>query len=108
MARGLQRPGLRPVRVRAGGRRAVGLLAGGQLALLGSGEHITIEAAASQSIASPTLEVLVLGGVPLREPVFHYGPFVMNTRAEVIQAVEDYQSGRLGVIPEGAIMPHHG
>ncbi len=83
-------------------------LAGGQLALLGSGEHITIEAAASQSIASPTLEVLVLGGVPLREPVFHYGPFVMNTRAEVIQAVEDYQSGRLGVIPEGAIMPHHG
>jgi hypothetical protein len=40
--------------------------------------------------------------------VFAYGPFVMNTKAEVIQAIEDYQRGRLGVVPEGAIrpMPH--
>ncbi len=83
-------------------------LAGGQLAVLGAGEHVTVAAASSQSLAAPTLEVLILGGIPLREPVFHYGPFVMNTRAEVIQAVEDYQAGRLGVIPDGAIMPHHG
>ncbi|MGB7981015.1 MAG: pirin-like C-terminal cupin domain-containing protein [Candidatus Nanopelagicales bacterium] len=83
-------------------------LAGGQLAVLGAGEHITVAAAAGQSVAAPTLEVLVLGGVPLREPVFQYGPFVMNTRAEVVQAVEDYQAGRFGVIPEGAIMPHNG
>jgi redox-sensitive bicupin YhaK (pirin superfamily) len=80
----------------------------GQLAVLGSGDHITLEAAPSQSVATPALDVLLLGGVPLREPVFAYGPFVMNTRAEVVQAIEDYQRGRLGVIPEGAIMPHHG
>ncbi len=94
------------------GRGSVGAhgqpLNAGQLAVLGSGDHITVEAATSQSVASPSLEVLLLGGVPLREPVFAYGPFVMNTRAEVIQAIEDYQAGRLGVIPEGAIMPHRG
>ncbi len=81
-------------------------LSGGQLAVLGAGDHITVQAAEGQSQAAPTLEVLILGGVPLREPVFHYGPFVMNTRAEIIAAIEDYQAGRLGVIPEGAIMPH--
>ena len=94
------------------GRGSVGAygqpLNGGQLAVLGSGDHITLEAAPSQSLATPALDVLLLGGVPLREPVFAYGPFVMNTKAEVIQAIEDYQRGRLGVIPEGAIMPHHG
>ena len=94
------------------GRGSVGAygqpLNGGQLAVLGSGDHIVVEAAASQEVATPSLEVLLLGGVPLREPVFAYGPFVMNTKAEVIQAIEDYQRGRLGVIPEGAIMPHHG
>ena len=94
------------------GRGSVGAygqpLNSGQLAVLGSGDHITVEAAPSQSVPSPALDVLLLGGVPLREPVFAYGPFVMNTKAEVIQAIEDYQRGRLGVIPEGAIMPHHG
>jgi quercetin 2,3-dioxygenase len=94
------------------GRGSVGAygqpINGGQLAVLGSGDHITLEAAPSQSLATPALDVLLLGGVPLREPVFAYGPFVMNTKAEVIQAIEDYQAGRLGVVPEGAIMPHHG
>jgi redox-sensitive bicupin YhaK (pirin superfamily) len=52
------------------------------------------------------MEVLFLGGQPIREPVAWYGPFVMNTRAEVMQAVEDYQAGRLGVVPSGALMPH--
>ena len=94
------------------GRGSVGAhgqpINGGQLAVLGSGDHITLEAAPSQSLATPALDVLLLGGVPLREPVFAYGPFVMNTKAEVIKAIEDYQAGRLGVIPEGAIMPHRG
>ena len=85
------------------GRGSVGAygqpLNGGQLAVLGSGDHITLEAAPSQSLATPALDVLLLGGVPLREPVFAYGPFVMNTKAEVIQAIEDYQRGRLGLLP---------
>ena len=43
-------------------------------------------------------EVLLLGGQPLGEPVARYGPFVMNTREEIIQAFDDYESGRLGTI----------
>ena len=46
--------------------------------------------------------MLLLGGRPINQPIFHYGPFVMNTREEVIQAVEDFQAGRMGVIPPEA------
>jgi len=79
---------------------------GGQLAVMGAGDRITVAAAASQDSNAPTLEVYLLGGQPIREPVAMYGPFVMNTKAELQQAIEDYQSGRLGVIPENALMPH--
>ena len=44
------------------------------------------------------LEILLIGGVPINEPVARYGPFVMNTEEEITQAIEDYQSGRMGVI----------
>jgi redox-sensitive bicupin YhaK (pirin superfamily) len=44
------------------------------------------------------LEVLILGGRPLREPVARYGPFVMNTEGEIRQAILDYQDGRMGEI----------
>jgi quercetin 2,3-dioxygenase len=71
----------------------------GQLAVFGSGDVIVAGAAPSQDSRSPELEVLVLGGRPIREPVAWLGPFVMNTRDEVIQAYEDYQAGRLGTIP---------
>ena len=49
--------------------------------------------------AHPSMEVLVLGGRPIREPVAWGGPFVMNTKAEVMQAFEDFQKGRMGQIP---------
>jgi redox-sensitive bicupin YhaK (pirin superfamily) len=80
----------------------------GQLAVLGAGDRLTVAAADQQESRHPALEVLLLGGRPIREPVVQYGPFVMNTRAELQQALDDYQAGRLGVIPDGALMPHTG
>jgi redox-sensitive bicupin YhaK (pirin superfamily) len=79
---------------------------GGQLAVLGAGDRITLAASDKQDSNKPTLEVYLLGGQPIREPVAQYGPFVMNTREELQQAVADYQAGRLGVIPDNALMPH--
>jgi hypothetical protein len=78
----------------------------GQLAVFGAGDRITINADAKQDSRTSTLEVIMLGGQPIREPMAHYGPFVMNTREELQQAMADYQSGRLGVVPPDAIMPH--
>jgi redox-sensitive bicupin YhaK (pirin superfamily) len=57
------------------------------------GDAMSVEAAPD----SP-LKALLIGGVPLREPVARYGPFVMNTRQEILQAFDDYQSGKLGEI----------
>jgi quercetin 2,3-dioxygenase len=78
----------------------------GQLAVFGPGDRITVTANEQQDGSSPVLEVIVLGGRPIGEPVAWYGPFVMNTRDELQQAMDDYRAGRLGVIPPGALMPH--
>ena len=80
----------------------------GQLAVLGAGDRLTVGACEQQDSRHPALEVLVLGGAPIREPMAQYGPFVMNTREQLAEAVQDYQAGRLGVIPDGALMPHTG
>ena len=50
--------------------------------------------------------MLLLGGRPIREPVFQYGPFVMNTKSELVEALEDYNKGKFGAIPPDALMPH--
>ena len=66
----------------------------GQLATFGAGDALTMQADPGKP-----WDILVLGGQPINEPVARYGPFVMNTREEIIQAFEDYQAGRLGQIP---------
>jgi hypothetical protein len=86
------------------GRGTVGVearpLEEGHLAVFGAGDALTLRAADTQPQASAQgWEILVLGGAPLDEPVARYGPFVMNSRAEIIQAVEDFQAGRMGTAP---------
>lgn len=78
----------------------------GQLAVLGAGEWVTVAADEAQDAHRPTMEVLFLGGKPIREPVVQYGPFVMNSRSEIIEAFEDFKAGRLGSVPADAIRPH--
>ena len=60
--------------------------------------HPVIDVARLASI-HPNVDVLFLGGAPIREPVVAYGPFVMNTKAEIQQAMDDFHAGRLGTIP---------
>ncbi|HWF23152.1 MAG TPA: pirin family protein [Acidimicrobiales bacterium] len=73
----------------------------GQLASFAAGDWISVQADDRSD-----LDILVLGGQPIGEHVEHYGPFVMNTRAEIAEAMDDFQAGRLGTIPPNALMPH--
>ena len=74
----------------------------GQLAVLGPGDRISVGAHRIHG----AVDALILGGQPIREPVFHYGPFVMNSKVELIKAIEDYQAGKFGQVPPNALMPH--
>jgi len=68
----------------------------GQMIMFASdGDEVVIE---NPSGSGTVLEFLLIGGVPLNEPIARYGPFVMNTRQEIYEAVEDYQAGRMGAI----------
>jgi redox-sensitive bicupin YhaK (pirin superfamily) len=83
-------------------RRPVG---NGQLAVFGRGDVVVLAASppAAQESRSPTLDVLILGGRPIGEPVAWYGPFVMNTQGELAQAFEDFRAGRMGTVPANHI-----
>jgi quercetin 2,3-dioxygenase len=78
----------------------------GQLVTFGPGDFIALRADDTQASNTSHLEALILGGRPIGEHVEHYGPFVMNTKAEIGQALEDFEAGRLGTIPPNALMPH--
>ena len=68
----------------------------GQLAVLGAGDAVRLRASGSGA------RLLLLAGVPLAEPVARYGPFVMNTREELLMAFRDYEAGKLGEITRTA------
>ena len=76
-----------------------------ELALFGPGDSIVIEAADQQPDESPDLEVLLLGGLPIREPIAHYGPFLMNTRQQIVEAIDDFNHGRMGTVPAVELGP---
>jgi redox-sensitive bicupin YhaK (pirin superfamily) len=88
--KGFAGPDSRPVRV-------------GQLVVFDEGDSMSM-----RSASGAPLEVLLLGGEPIREPIAMRGPFVMNTKAELAQAFDDYSSGLMGKIPRGALRPSRG
>jgi redox-sensitive bicupin YhaK (pirin superfamily) len=69
------------------------LIRDGDLAVLGEGDAVRIRAGADGA------RFILVAGRPLHEPVFKYGPFVMNSKEEIIQAIRDYQNGTFSKVP---------
>jgi len=73
-----------------------------ELVVFGPGDTVAVRAA-DRIDGGPAgfdaLEVLLLGGAPIREPIAHYGPFVMNTKQEILDAIDDFNAGRMGTVP---------
>ncbi len=81
------------------GEAGTQLVSDGQMAILGEGDAIRLRGPASGDAPG---RFLLLAGVPLREPVARYGPFVMNTERQIHEAVRDFQTGRMGEITRTA------
>jgi redox-sensitive bicupin YhaK (pirin superfamily) len=82
-------------------------ISAGMLAVFVDGDRLVLTADTVQDARNGAFDVLLLGGQPIKETVVAYGPFVMNTKAEVIQAMDDFNYGRFGQIPEDALQPFH-
>ena len=54
---------------------------------------------ARRRLETEDVDVLLLGGLPIREPIVHYGPFLMNTREQILEAIDDFNGGRMGTVP---------
>ncbi len=79
----------------------------GQGIEFGSGGALTVATGPTPEGPHHRLELLIMGGVPINEPIASYGPFVMNTHADIVKAFEDYQSGRMGTVPATRMRSTH-
>ena len=80
-------------------------LTDGQMGVLGAGDAVELAVSEGGQVGQSAIparaisaRLLVLGGVPLREPIAAYGPFVMNTKEQIAEAIDDYRNGRMGAI----------
>lgn len=102
-----KRATLPPSKLGAAAKRALYLVEAARAVTIGGRavppkSYVTVRADAALELANPTdadMELLVLGGKPIGEPVAQHGPFVMNTRAEIMQAFADYQRTQFGGWP---------
>ena len=74
--------------------------------VLGQGDWLVVRADDEPVADAASMEILLLGGLPIGEPVVQHGPFVMNTRQEIREALDDFESGAFGQVPPNALMPH--
>ena len=106
VARRLQRPRLRARRQRTRWAPSSGRSPPVSSCVFGAGDSITLDGGDSDRGDGGPMEVILLGGQPIREPIAQYGPFVMNTRAEIEQTIDDFNAGLLGLVPADGLHPY--